>query len=63
MSETIILILAAVSAGLSAIDVLINGYIGYKKKHLTLECSDCMRIDYDSSSDTTKKEDDNKNKE
>lgn len=56
MSELIIIILAAGTLLVSLIDVLINGYIGYKKKHFHSECFKCCSVDYDSDSNTEKKD-------
>ncbi len=54
MAETIIvIILAAGALAVSIIDVLINGYIGVKKKHLHSECFKCCIFDYDSNSDVS----------
>lgn len=50
MPELVIIILAAGALAVSLIDVFINGYIGYKKKHFHSECFECFTCDYDSDS-------------
>ncbi len=59
MIETVVLIISAGTLVVSIIDVLINGYIGYKKKHFHSECFNCCTLDYDSDSETSKKPKDN----